>query len=124
MEWVIEKCLRNPERSEIRKVYFFIGRSKQALETCLAKMKRKIETNESRLIYNSELELWNIAARKFDQIDSIENPEDLRIPPVNRLKLLSGDRKRQYSIRINEQNRIYFQWSDQEPTEVEFADYH
>ena len=69
-------------------------------------------------------ELWNIAARKLDQIDSAENLQDLRIPPVNRLKLLSGDRKRQYSIRINEQNRIYFQWSDQEPTEVEFADYH
>jgi proteic killer suppression protein len=69
-------------------------------------------------------ELWNIAARKLDQFDSTENLDDLRIPPGNRLEMLAGARKGYYSIRINEQYRICFWWSDRGPTEVEIVDYH
>jgi len=68
--------------------------------------------------------LWRIAARKLDQLDSIDSLEALRIPPGSRLELLRGDREGQYSIRINEQYRVCFKWFDMEPYEVEITDYH
>lgn len=68
--------------------------------------------------------LWTVAARKLDQLDSVQNLEELRIPPGNRLERLSGDRAGQLSIRINEQYRICFVWADDEPAEVEIVDYH
>jgi toxin HigB-1 len=68
--------------------------------------------------------LWRIAARKLDQLDSIDSLEALHIPPGNRLELLRGDRQGQYSIRINEQYRVCFKWLDMEPYEVEITDYH
>ncbi len=49
---------------------------------------------------------------------------DLRAPPGNRLEALQGDREGQHSIRINEQWRICFVWSDDGPTQVEIVDYH
>ena len=49
---------------------------------------------------------------------------DLRVPPANRLKALKGNRKGQHSIRINDQWRICFVWTNQGPAEVEIADYH
>jgi len=48
----------------------------------------------------------------------------LRSPPSNRLETLKGDRKGQYSIRINDQYRVCFRWTDLGPTEVEIVDYH
>ncbi|NEO83029.1 MAG: plasmid maintenance system killer protein [Spirulina sp. SIO3F2] len=68
--------------------------------------------------------LWNVACRKLDQIDSATDLQDLRIPPNNRLESLKGDRAGQYSIRINRQYRICFQWRDQNATNVEIVDYH
>ncbi|HQV30608.1 MAG TPA: type II toxin-antitoxin system RelE/ParE family toxin [Calditrichia bacterium] len=68
--------------------------------------------------------LWRIAARKFDQLDSVSTLEELNIPPGNRLERLSGDRKGQYSIRINDQYRICFTWLENEPNQVEIVDYH
>ena len=50
--------------------------------------------------------------------------KDLRIPPANRLEKLSGDREGQYSIRINEQYRICFDWHDGNAQNVEIVDYH
>ena len=50
--------------------------------------------------------------------------EDLRIPPANRLEKLSGDRAGQYSIRINDQWRICFEWIDGDAHSVEIVDYH
>lgn len=50
--------------------------------------------------------------------------EDLREPPGNRLEKLSGDRKGQWSICVNEQWRICFRWSEEGPLDVEFVDYH
>lgn len=49
---------------------------------------------------------------------------DLRVPPANRLKALKGNRKGQHSIRINDQWRICFIWTNQGPAEVEITDYH
>ena len=69
-------------------------------------------------------DLWAGAARKLDQLDSVEHLEHLRIPPGNRLEALAGDRKGQYSIRINERYRISFRWSDAGPAEVQIVDYH
>ncbi len=49
---------------------------------------------------------------------------DLRVPPANRLKALKGSRRGQHSIRINDQWRICFVWTNQGPAEVEITDYH
>ncbi len=68
--------------------------------------------------------LWKIAFRKLDQLDSVISLEDLKIPPGNRLEALSGDRKEQFSIRINDQYRICFQWQESNPYQVEIVDYH
>jgi proteic killer suppression protein len=68
--------------------------------------------------------LWKIAARKLDQLDSVSVLQELRIPPGNRLDALSGKRKGQYSIRINDQYRICFFWTEQGPDQVEIVDYH
>ncbi len=65
-----------------------------------------------------------VATRKLDQLDSIERIEELRIPPGNRLERLTGDRKGQYSIRINERYRICFGWTAEGPSDVEIVDYH
>ena len=56
-------------------------------------------------------DIWRIAFRKLDQIDSAAELDDLRVPPGNRLEALRGNRKGQYSIRINEQYRICFNWT-------------
>ncbi|RKT84478.1 proteic killer suppression protein [Saccharopolyspora antimicrobica] len=50
--------------------------------------------------------------------------DDLRVPPGNRLEQLKGDRVGQYSIRVNQQWRICFRWTDAGPEAVEFTDYH
>ena len=68
--------------------------------------------------------LWNVAYRKLDQLDSAIELADLRIPPGNRLEALKGDRKSQHSIRINEQYRVCFKWTDAGPEEIEIVDYH
>jgi proteic killer suppression protein len=68
--------------------------------------------------------LWSIAARKFDQLDSVEILDELRIPPGNRLEELVGNRRGQYSIRINQRYRICFKWTESGPSEVEIIDYH
>jgi len=52
------------------------------------------------------------------------NINDLRIPPANRLEKLSGNRAGQYSIRINDQWRLCFEWRDGDAYEVEITDYH
>jgi len=69
-------------------------------------------------------ELWNIAARKLDLLDSVQDLDELKVPPDNRLKRLSVDRKGQHSIRINEQYRICFMWGKSGPDNVEVTDYH
>jgi len=70
------------------------------------------------------LSLWKVAARKLDQLDSVSSLNELRVPPGNRLEALAGDRKGQHSIRINEQYRLCFVWTDSGPENVEIVDYH
>ncbi len=79
-------------------------------------------TKEARKICPNSL--WKIATRKLDQIDSVMALRELRIPPGNKLEALSGDRKGQHSIRINDQYRICFIWTDLGPDQVEIVDYH
>jgi proteic killer suppression protein len=64
------------------------------------------------------------AWRKLAILDAAGTLADLLIPPGNRLEKLAGDRAGQYSIRINQQWRICFIWSDAGPEEVEIVDYH
>jgi proteic killer suppression protein len=68
--------------------------------------------------------LWRIAARKLDQLDSVQSLEELKVPPGNRLESLIGKRKGEYSIRINDQYRICFRWSEAGLCNVEVTDYH
>jgi proteic killer suppression protein len=68
--------------------------------------------------------MWKVARRKLDQLDSVATLGELRLPPGNRLEALAGDRKGQHSIRINDQYRVCFQWTDAGPTDVEIVDYH
>ena len=68
--------------------------------------------------------VWRIAARKLDQLDSVTILPELRIPPGNRLETLSGERTGQHSIRINAQYRICFNWTERGPDQVEIVDYH
>ena len=68
--------------------------------------------------------IWKIAARKLDQLDSVKFPDELRISPGNMREALKGMRNGEHSIRINEQYRICFQWSETGPDSVEIADYH
>lgn len=68
--------------------------------------------------------LWRVARRKLDRLDSVIRLDELRVPPGNRLEALAGDRKGQQSIRINDQYRICFVWTDAGPADVEIVDYH
>ena len=68
--------------------------------------------------------IWSVAGRKLDQLDSADELRDLRNPPGNRLERLRGDRAGQYSLRINDQFRICFSWTDAGPEGVEIVDYH
>ena len=69
-------------------------------------------------------QLQRLALRKLLILDAANILEDLRIPPGNRLEILTGDRKGQYSIRVNDQWRICFRWTGSDALEVEIADYH
>jgi len=64
------------------------------------------------------------ALRKLLILDGAESLQDLRVPPGNRLESLQGDRLGQFSIRINDQWRICFRWSDGDAYDVEITDYH
>ena len=70
------------------------------------------------------LQIQRRARVKLLMIDAAELPGDLRAPPGNRLKALKGDRQGQHSIRVNDQWRICFRWSDGEAWDVEIADHH
>ncbi len=68
--------------------------------------------------------IWRVAQRKMDQLNAVVTLNSLRIPPGNRLEALKGERIGQHSIRINDQFRICFVWSDDGPERVEITDYH
>jgi addiction module HigA family antidote len=70
------------------------------------------------------MDLWRVAWRKLDQLDSVERLDELAIPPGNRLEALVGDRAGRHSIRINERYRVCFAWTESGPASVEITDYH
>ncbi|XOZ32539.1 type II toxin-antitoxin system RelE/ParE family toxin [Halomonadaceae bacterium KBTZ08] len=65
-----------------------------------------------------------VALRKLRQLQLANQLEDLKVPPGNRLEALSGDRRGQYSIRINQQFRLCFRWTKAGAEDVEIVDYH
>jgi proteic killer suppression protein len=68
--------------------------------------------------------IQRVALRKLVMIDAASDIRDLRVPPGNHLELLSGKRKGQFSIRINDQWRICFLWHNNHTYEIEIVDYH
>ncbi|MBI5789489.1 MAG: type II toxin-antitoxin system RelE/ParE family toxin [Candidatus Schekmanbacteria bacterium] len=69
-------------------------------------------------------DIQQIAFRKLRMLNRSNSLNDLRVPPANRLEALQGERKAQFSIRINDQWRICFEWSGHDATNVEIVDYH
>ena len=69
-------------------------------------------------------DVQRMAQRKLAILDAAESLQDLRLPPGNRLEKLSGRREGQRSIRINDQWRVCFHWSDGDARDVEIVDYH
>jgi len=65
-----------------------------------------------------------VARRKLDMLDAAVRLANLRSPPGNRLEALKGNRRGQWSIRINDQWRICFRWTAKGPADVEIVDYH
>ena len=69
-------------------------------------------------------DLVKAARRKLRYLNAADDLGDLRSPPGNRLEALAGDRRGQYSIRINDQFRACFVWTAEGPAEVAIVDYH
>ena len=93
-------------------------------------MIKSFADKETEKIYNQVFSkklpesIQKVALRKLIMIDNAGGLEDLRVPPNNRLEALSGKRKGQYSIRINNQYRICFEYSGNDFYNVEIVDYH
>ena len=68
--------------------------------------------------------IGKVALRKLDMLNSAVAVTDLLSPPGNRLEAMKGNRKGQYSSRINDQWRVCFTWTDGEACDVEIVDYH
>jgi proteic killer suppression protein len=67
--------------------------------------------------------LWSIARRKLDMLNGAQSVQDLTVPPANRLEKLRGDLAGRYSIRINDQYRIVFQFEGGQASDVLITDY-
>jgi proteic killer suppression protein len=93
-------------------------------------MIKTFKNKETDKIYNREYskklptDIQRVAMKKLWMIDATPDINSLKVPPGNRLELLHGDREGQYSIRINDQWRICFQWRDGNSYDVEIVDYH
>ena len=64
------------------------------------------------------------AERKLAQLDAAQTLDFLKAPPGNRLEALRGDRTGQHSVRVNDQFRLCFRWTESGPEDVEIVDYH
>lgn len=69
-------------------------------------------------------EIQDVLRRKLRMLNNAQDVNDLRIPPANRLEKLKGDLEDYYSIRINNQRRIIFQWLNNDAYDVKIIDYH
>jgi proteic killer suppression protein len=91
---------------------------------------RSFRDKTSEAVFNGEspkrfpADLVKVARRKLRYLEAAGDLGDLRAPPGNRLEALAGDRKGQYSIRINDQFRVCFVWTPEGAAEVEIVDYH
>jgi proteic killer suppression protein len=91
---------------------------------------RSFRGREAERIWRGEVgrklprDLQGIARRKLRMLNNSQSLSDLHIPPGNRLERLKGDRAGQYSIRINRQWRICFDWRDGDAFDVEIVDHH
>jgi len=85
-------------------------------------------TDTRRLFEGNRVSRWvnmeRAALRKLQQLSWSSVTGDLRAPPGNQLEALKGNRKGQHSIRINEQWRVCFRWSEEGAMDVEIVDYH
>lgn len=77
-----------------------------------------------RAVRQLPLEIQKAARRKLRMLNNAQSLLDLRVPPGNRLEALKGNRDGQYSIRVNDQWRICFEWREKDAFEVEIVDYH
>ena len=80
-----------------------------------------LESKQARKVPHA---IWKVAQRKLDMLNVAYSLNDLRSPPANRLEALRGNLKGKYSIRINNQYRIVFEFRDKNVYEVEIIDYH
>lgn len=84
--------------------------------------------NTAALFHGRRMRQWvqieTVAMRKLAMLEDAGRLDDLRIPPANRLEQLQGDRRGQHRIRINDQWRVCFVWTDAGPTDVAIVDYH
>ena len=69
-------------------------------------------------------DVFRVARRKLEYLEAAGALGDMRVPPGNKLEALTNDRLGQHSIRVNDQFRICFVWTDRGPKDVEFVDYH
>ena len=79
---------------------------------------------EGRLVSRLSAEIQRRARGCLQRVVAATALSDLRLPPSHRLKALRGDRKGQYSIRVNDQWRICFRWTDRGARDIEVTDYH
>ncbi len=104
------------DKINVRRYYSLVIRSfadKETEQLFLRQFSRKLSP-----------EIQRAARLKLEILDAAEVLQDLRIPPSNHLEKLSDDRANQYSIRINKQWRICFEWRDGHAYQVEIVDYH
>lgn len=93
-------------------------------------MIRSFRSGETEKIFNRErspklpADIQAVALRKLRMLNRAVTLQDLRVPPANRLEKLTGNRAGQYSIRINDQWRICFEWEAGDARNVEIVDYH
>jgi proteic killer suppression protein len=80
-----------------------------------------LESKQARKISQS---LWKAAQRKLDLLNAARSLIDLKSPPANRLEVLKGRLRNKYSIRINDQYRLVFEFREGNAYEVEIIDYH
>ena len=91
---------------------------------------RSFRDRETERLFNRErvrrlpASLQRTALRKLRILHRAKNLQDLRVPPSNRLEALKGDRRGQYSIRVNDQYRFCFEWKSGDAFHVEIVDYH
>ncbi len=93
-------------------------------------MIRNFKSKPTEAVFNGQcpkgfpVQIFQVARRKLEALDAAETLNDLQAPPANRLEALKGGRKGQHSIRINDQWRVCFRWTNDGPADVEIVDYH